>query len=303
MKSDAIIKCLLFQSIDAIIYDTNLFISNTVEQVDHFTNVNLLTEFTQQVDDVITQLESEADEVGKALLDDSGYRDITEITMYLNDTLVDFVDVESVNIIDMLNSGTDSLVQLQKDLDDFKGADWSELEPSTDFCSDWGIPSDTSLLSCDLLIAAKENIPQIDTEAFNSVITIFQTEVNALSAVTEDLAQLTDILVDGELILGNLSGYFDLTDLENIIDEITNDVQEEINVVLEGLGDIELERPAELGELQDSLDEYGSYVTYTLMYVPTVIISLTLLLLVSLCLLPNFALLKCCMIIQGPWII
>ena len=62
---------------------------------------------------------------------------------------------------------------------------------------------------------------------------------------------------------------------------LLNTLQEEINVVLHGFQDIELERPGELDDLQDSLDEYGSAATYAVIYVPTVIISLTLLLLES----------------------
>ena len=271
-----------FKSLDAIIYDTNLFISNTVDQIDYFTNENF-DELTDKIDEVIEKLENDADEVGVYLLDESGYRDITEITKYLNYTLDDFVEVESVTIVEMLNNGTASLEDLQSDLETFQAADWSELTSPNAFCTDWGNtnPSDSGMLTCAELIAAKDAIPALDTTVFNGVIATFETEVGALSLVIDPLAGLTNILVDGENMLGNLSGQFDLTELTDVIDGIKEDVQEEINVVLDGFEDIELERPAELDELQSSLDEYGSYATYAVMYVPTVIISLSLLLLVS----------------------
>ena len=66
----------MFQSVDAIIYDTNLFINNTVWQLDHFTNENF-DELTDEINDVIGRLENNTDKVGEFLLEESGYRDIT----------------------------------------------------------------------------------------------------------------------------------------------------------------------------------------------------------------------------------
>ena len=229
----SILMLFFFKSLDAIIYDTNLFISNTVDQIDYFTNDNF-DELTDEINAVIEKLENDADEVGVFLLDESGYRDIAEITMYLNDTLDDFVEVESVAIIDMLNNAKVSLEDLQSDLSDYQdNGEWNELNPSVNppnlFCDNWdtsGIPDPANfILTCQELITAKNNIPDLDTSVFNGVITTFETEVGVLNTVTEPLAGLTDILVEGETMLGNLSGYFDLTELTDVIDGIKNDVQ------------------------------------------------------------------------------
>ena len=221
----------MFQSVDAIIYDTNLFINNTVWQLDHFTNDNF-DELTDEINDVIGRLENNTDKVGEFLLEESGYRDITEITTYLSYTLEDFVEVESVAIIEMLNNGTASLEGLQGDLSDYQGdLLWGELTPSVtppnDFCTDWETtnPNDSGMLTCVQLIVAKNTIPDLDTTVFDGVITTFETEVGALNVVIEPLAELTDILAEGEMMLGNLSAQFDLSELEDVIEGIKNDTQ------------------------------------------------------------------------------
>ena len=216
----------MFQSVDAIIYDTNLFINNTVWQLDHFTNENF-DELTDEINDVIGRLENNTDKVGEFLLEESGYRDITEITTYLSYTLEDFVEVESVAIIEMLNNGTASLEGLQGDLEAFQGADWSELTSPNAFCTEWDgtNPIDSGMLTCDQLIVSKDLIPDLDTTVFDDVITTFETEVGALNVVIEPLAELTDILAEGEMMLGNLSAQFDLSELEDVIEGIKNDTQ------------------------------------------------------------------------------
>lgn len=282
----------LISSAEAIIYDTNLFIDNTVKQIEHLTKNNTEQEFVKAFEAVIADLETDIQVVGNDILSPEGadYAEMTKKMEFLDGAVTNFIGTESVEIIRQLELAETSLEVLSDDVEAFKDmdAEWNFLsDTENNFCTEFAASVPPPTRTCEQILLAKDELV-IDSTVYGVIIDALEDQVAALSTIYPDLTKITGALVEGEEILEDINGEFDLDELTAILDQLVQDLIVQVDSILQEVQGIQLERPEEFDTTQEKIDEYGYVVTQLAIYIPSGILLISVL----------FLFLGCCC---GAW--
>ena len=257
-----------------MISDTNLFVNNTVAEVDYFANENLdelLTYFDDELENAGVIIEKVVDETLTLIQFD----DIQNITNFVLDISKDFMENEKDLAIELLSNLENDTSNLGDRLQDIQIV----LAKIKDDSGCQAVPE------CQQAVTDVEDITSdiLNKLTTYSIIEEAKSSIEGITIDVEEIQKLVSLTNTAEEALRNFSAAFvnDYTKVirENV-DNITVDIRHQVASLTSELRNIDLNNTEAVQEIDNKLAELSGY-TDTVLYVslvPAIVLGVALLL-------------------------
>ena len=255
-----------------MIGDTNMFVNNTVSEVDYFADINL-KELLEYFDDELDDAGVTIGEVVDDTLTLIRFDDIQNITQFVLDISKDFMENEkneAINLLSNLGNDTskliDELTDIQRGLAGIKNDDNCDNTCKT--AMDVVGPITSSILD--------------DLKGY-TIIEDAKSSIEGINIDVEDIETLVNLINTADEALRNFSVAF-VNDYTKIISDnvhnITDDIKNQVDSLTSELRNIDLNNTKPIQDIEarlDQLSEYTDVVLYVTL-VPAIVLGIALLL-------------------------
>ena len=255
-----------------MIGDTNMFVNNTVSEVDYFADINLnelLGYFDDELDDAGVMIGEVVDDTLTLIRFD----DIQNITQFVLDISNDFMENEknaAINLLSNLGNDTSKLKGKLTDIQIVLG----------------GIKNDDKCDSnCEaaIIVAGDITTSILDDLKGYTIIEDAKSSIEGINIDVEDIEKLVNLTNTADEALRNFSVAF-VNDYTKIISDnvhnITDDIKNQVDSLTSELRNIDLNNTKPIQDIEarlDQLSEYTDVVLYVTL-VPAIVLGIALLL-------------------------